>query len=57
MDRDTLLNYLDFNETLKLHTDASMFQLGAVINQKGKPITFYSRNLTYDQQQHTVTER
>ena len=32
--RDTLLTYPDFIDTLKIHTDASLFQLGAVINQK-----------------------
>ena len=37
---DTLLTYPDFNETFKIHTDASAFLLGAVIIQKGKPITF-----------------
>ena len=44
--RDTLLTYPDFNETFKIHTDASAFQLGAVIIQKGKTIGFYSRKLT-----------
>ena len=29
---DNLLTYPDFNETLKMHTDASAFQLGAVIS-------------------------
>ena len=34
-DHDTLLTYPGFNETFKIHTDASAFQLGAVISQKG----------------------
>ena len=55
--RDTLLNYPDFNEIFKIHTDASTFQLGAVIIQKCKPIAFYSRKLTDTQQRQTVTER
>ena len=42
---DTLLTYPDFNETFKIHTDASAFQLGAVIIQKGKTIAFYSGKL------------
>ena len=46
MDRDTLLNYPDFNETFKIHTNASAFQLGAFISQKDKPIDFYSGKLT-----------
>ena len=55
--RDTLLTYLYFNETFKLCTDASAFQLGAVIIQEGKPIDFYSRKFTDSQQRFTVTER
>ena len=55
MAQDTLLNYTDFNETFKIHTDASAFQLGVVISHKGKPITFYSRKLTGDKQRYIVT--
>ena len=55
--RDTLLTYPDFNETFKIHTGANTFQLGAVVVQKGKLIAFYSIQLTYSQQQYTVTER
>ena len=40
----TLLTYPDFNETFKMHTDASAFQFGAVISQKGKPIFFIVEN-------------
>ena len=42
---DTLLTYPDFNETFEIHTDASAFQLGAVIIHKGKTIAFYSEKL------------
>ena len=42
---DTLLNYPDFNEEFKIHTDASDLQLGAVISHRGKPIAFLSRKL------------
>ena len=55
MARDNLLTYPYFNETFKIHTNASAFQLGAVISQKGKPITFYSIKLTYAQQRYIVT--
>ena len=57
MARDNLLTYPDFNETFKINIDASALQLGAIISQKGKHIAFYSRKLTDDQQQYTVTER
>ena len=55
--RDTLLTYPGFYETFKMHTDASAFQLGAVIIQKGKPTILYSREFTDAQQRYTVTER
>ena len=54
---DTLLTYQEFNETFKIHTNNSVFKLGAVIFQKGKPIDFYSRKLTDAQQRYTVPER
>ena len=53
--RNTLLTYPYFNETFKIHTDDSMFQLGSVIHQKGKPIAFYGRKITGSQQWYTVT--
>ena len=57
MSHDTLLTYPYFNEAFKIHTDISTFQLGVVIIQKVKPITFYSRKLTDTQQLYKVTER
>ena len=41
---DTLLTHSYFNKTFKIHTDGRYFQLGAVIRNKGKLITFYSMN-------------
>ena len=55
--RNTLSTYPVFNETFKIHTNASALQLGAVISQKGKPIAFYIRKLNDFQQQYTVMER
>ena len=43
---DTLVAYWDFNRCFDIHTDASDYQLGAVISQNGEPIAFYSRKLT-----------
>ena len=57
MARDNLLTYPYFNETFKIHTDASAFHLGAVIIQKGKPIAFYSRKITDSQQRYIATDR
>ena len=57
MDRDTLLTYPDFNEAFKIHTDASAFQLIAVINQQVKTINIYSIKLTDAQHWYTVTDK
>ena len=38
--RDTLLTYLYFNKTFKIHTNYSAFQLGAVISQEGQTDRF-----------------
>ena len=40
-----MLAYPDFNKPFEIHTDASHYQLGAVISQNGKPIAFYSYKL------------
>ena len=52
---DALLPYPDTNDTIKIHTDASAFQLGTVISIKSKHITLYSRKLTDIQQRYTIT--
>ena len=55
--RETMLAYPDFNKPFTIHTDASHYQLGAVISQDGKPIAFYSRKLNPAQTRYTTTER
>ena len=42
---EVMLAYPDFLQPFEIHADASHYQLGAVISQKGKPIAFYSRKL------------
>jgi len=39
--KETLLACLDFNKPFQIHTDASHYQLGAVVSQEGKPMAFY----------------
>ena len=56
MERDTLLTYPNFNEAFKMNTDASAFQLGVVISQKGGPIAFYSIQVTDSQKRYTMTD-
>ena len=55
--RETLLSYPDFNEPFEIYTDASNYQLGAVIMQKGKPLAFYSRKLNSAQKRYTTGEQ
>ena len=55
--REVLLAYPDFSKKFVIHTDASHYQLGAVISQDGKPIAFYSRKLNPAQTRYTTTER
>ena len=55
--RELLLGYPDFNATFEIHTNASKLQLGTVISQKGKPITFYSRKMNSSQQNYSTTEK
>ena len=46
MDWDALLSYLYFNKWFDINTDAIYHQLGAVIIQDGKPISFYIHKWT-----------
>ena len=55
--REVMLAYPDFSKPFEIHTDASHYQLGAVISQSGKPIAFYSRKLNSAQTRYTTTER
>jgi transposase InsO family protein len=55
--KETLLVFPDFNEEFHVHTDASNYQLGAVISQNGKPLAFYSRKLNPAQQRYTTGEQ
>jgi RNase H-like domain found in reverse transcriptase len=50
------LTFPDFNKPFEIYTDASTVQLGAIIEQEGKPLAFYSRKLSDAQTRYTVTE-
>ena len=55
--REVLLAFPDFNQKFEIYTDASKFQLGAVITQNNCPIAYYSRKLNSAQLNYTTTER
>jgi hypothetical protein len=55
--KETLLMFPNFNEPFHIYTDASKYQLGAVIMQNDKPLAFYSRKLNSAQQRYTTGEQ
>ena len=55
--RDTVLAFPDFNKPFQIYTDASDYQMGAVIQQEGKPIAFWSKKLNPAQTRYTTTEK
>jgi RNase H-like domain found in reverse transcriptase len=57
IETELLLAYPDFDKPSHIYTDDSDHQLGAVIMQDEKPLTFYSRKLNTAQRRCTTTER
>ena len=55
--QETVLAYPDWTIPFEIHTDASDFQIGAVLSQRGKPLAFFSRKLNSAQKNYTVTEK
>ncbi len=54
--KEVVLAYPDFSEPFEIYTDASTLQLGFVITQDNRPITFFSRKLSVMQTKYSVTE-
>ena len=44
--RDVLLYYPNFSKIFIIHTESGKTKLLGVMSQNGKPIAFYSRNVT-----------
>ena len=55
--REVLLAYPRFEKPFDVYTDASNYQLGAVIVQEGRPLAFFSRKLTSAQRNYTTGEQ
>ena len=54
---DALLAFPDHTKPFDVETDASNYQLRSVIQQQGRPITYYSRKLNSTQHNYTTLEK
>jgi len=52
--KDVMLVYPDHNKPFDVETDASDYQLGAVIKQNDKPVAYYSRKLNSAQRNYKI---
>jgi hypothetical protein len=57
MAQEALLALPDYTKPFQVYTDASGFQLGAVLQQEGKPLAYYTRKLMDTQRRYTAEER
>ena len=54
---DALLVFPDRSVPFDVETDASEYQLGSVIKQRGRPMAYYSRKLNSAQRSYTTIEK
>ena len=55
--KEAMLTFPDFDEIFHVFADASDLQLGGVIEQNGRPLAFYTRQLNSAQRNYTTGEQ
>ena len=55
--KDAALQSIDLNEQFVVETDASDFCIAATLNQKGRPVAFFSRTLNQNEIKHHPVEK
>ena len=54
---DALLAHLNFSKPFDVHADSNAYQLGGVVSQEERPITFFSKKLNAVQKNYPITEK
>ncbi len=54
--KEVVMVYPDFTKAFEIYTDVSTMQVGVVITQDNRPITFFSRKLSKMQTKYSVTK-
>ena len=55
--KDAMLAYLDHNKSFTIETNTSDYELGAVVKQDGRPVSYYSQKLMPTQKNYTTIEK
>ena len=54
---DVILHYPDFAKQFEINTDCSNYQIGAIINQGERLVTYWSKKFTESQHKHPTTDQ
>ena len=57
LSRDALMAYPNHNKPFHIYTDASEYQMGAVIMKQEKTVAYWSQKLNFSQKNHVTMEK